>query len=656
MKLVKLTLTNFKGVRSLTIEPDGKSVSIYGTNASGKTTVCDAISWLLFDKGSNAEPGFNPKTYGADGEEIHNLNNRVDGTFQLDDKTIITLAKDQSENWVKKRGSTSESFSGNQTDYYIDGVPVKKSEYESRINEICPIDKAQILSHPLYFAKTLDWKKRREILLNVCGDITDAEVINNSEEMRSLTKYLLKPGSSEQFYTVDECMKIASAKAKDIRKRLDEIPARIDEATKAFNDTTGYDFEKINATISSLQEKINEAISEKSSISESTVNIAFQQRMAEIQKEITLGTAKFIQSKNERLDDDRNRIREMKSEYNDLISDIQILKKSAETNEKRKTAMQTLREQLVSEYRNEESKQWGGNTSCPTCGQALPESQIESARAKFNITKSENLQAIRNRLETECSKAMISALVDNITATLEKVDELEKQAEEIKIRFVSAEDAIAPAESQTYESTDECAKLKAEISEIKQQLASDTQDISQAKNAVQAKIDALQAEHDAEVRKLLVLQANEQQQNRIAELEKEESDLQAAAEDAEYCLHLCEVFITTKVSMLDHKINNKFQRIRFRLFDKQINGGIKECCDVMIPSQEGLIPFTSANDASKFNAGLEIIATLSEFWGIEMPILVDNAERVVNLLQIGPQVIRLVVSADDQQLRMEVSE
>lgn len=656
MKLVKLTLTNFKGVRSLTLEPNGKNVSIYGTNASGKTTVCDAISWLLFDKGSNAEPGFNPKTYGADGEEIHNLNNRVDGTFQLDDKTIITLAKDQSENWVKKRGNTSESFSGNQTAYYIDGVPVKKNEYESRINEICPIDKAQILSHPLYFAKTLDWKKRREILLEVCGDITDSDVINSSEEMRGLTQYLLKPGSSEQFYTVDECMKIASAKAKDIRKRLDEIPARIDEATKALSDITEYDPDKINANISSLQQKINEATSEKMAISESTVSSVLRQRLAEIQTKIAVGRSDFIQSKNERLESDRNRIRELKSKYNDLISEAQEFKKSAETDGKRKATMQTVREAMVNDYRSEESKQWVGDTSCPTCGQALPESQIASAKAKFNIDKSERLQNIRNRMETECSKAMISALVDNIAYALDRAAELEKQAEETKILLDTAENAIAPAESQAYESTDEYTNLTAEISKIEQQLASDTQDISQAKNAVQAKIDSLRDEYNSEYHKLLVLQANEQQQTRIAELEKEESDLQAAAEDTEHCLHLCEVFITTKVSMLDHKINNKFQRIRFRLFEKQINGGIKECCDVMIPSREGLIPFTSANDASKFNAGLEIIATLADFWGIEMPILVDNAERVVKLLQIEPQVIRLVVSADDNQLRMEIAE
>ena len=83
MQLMKLTLSNFKGIRSLEFEPAGRNAAVYGTNGSGKTTLFDALTWLLFDKASTGEPNFSPKTRGADGEEVHNLNHYVKGIFRL---------------------------------------------------------------------------------------------------------------------------------------------------------------------------------------------------------------------------------------------------------------------------------------------------------------------------------------------------------------------------------------------------------------------------------------------------------------------------------------------------------------------------------------------------------------------------------------------
>ena len=76
----------------------------------------------------------------------------------------------------------------------------------------------------------------------------------------------------------------------------------------------------------------------------------------------------------------------------------------------------------------------------------------------------------------------------------------------------------------------------------------------------------------------------------------------------------------------------------------------------MAQTSQGLKLFSDANDAAKLNAGLEIIDVLSRYWGIEMPVFVDNAESVVYLQKIAPQVIRLVVSEADERLRVETNE
>ena len=138
------------------------------------------------------------------------------------------------------------------------------------------------------------------------------------------------------------------------------------------------------------------------------------------------------------------------------------------------------------------------------------------------------------------------------------------------------------------------------------------------------------------------------------ELEKEEKQLSKEYEQLEKGLYLCESFIKAKVSMLDSNINSRFSSVKFRLFTEQINGGIKEDCEVMIPGPNNqLVPYGFANNAARINAGLEIINTLSDAFEATLPVFIDNAESVTKLIDSKAQLIRLVVSENDKKLRME---
>ncbi|HZK21089.1 MAG TPA: AAA family ATPase, partial [Oscillospiraceae bacterium] len=133
MKLINLTLTNFKGVKEFVLDANGRSVSVFGDNATGKTTLADAQSWLLFDKDSKGTKNFSPKTKDENGQDLHNIENIVFGQYQLDDGSTVSFKKAFSEVWKKKRGTATPEFSGHTTDYFIDGVPVKANEYADRV-------------------------------------------------------------------------------------------------------------------------------------------------------------------------------------------------------------------------------------------------------------------------------------------------------------------------------------------------------------------------------------------------------------------------------------------------------------------------------------------------------------------------------------------
>lgn len=196
MRLISLSLNNFKGIRNFTLDAQGEDVSVYGDNATGKTTLSDAFMWLLFDKDSANRKDFEIKTLGPDGKPEHGLDHSVEAVLELEDGSHLALKKVFKEKWTKKRGSATAEFTGHTTDHFIDGVPVKKGEYDARIANIASEDIFKLLTSPTYFNEHLHWQDRREILLQVCGDISDGDVLDslatlqNKDQMLALTNIL----------------------------------------------------------------------------------------------------------------------------------------------------------------------------------------------------------------------------------------------------------------------------------------------------------------------------------------------------------------------------------------------------------------------------------------------------------------------------------
>ena len=227
IKLLKLTIRNFKGIKSLDINFDGKNAEILGTNGTGKTTILDAYLWLLTDKDSQGQSNFEIKTVDPKTKEtIEKLNHEVEAVFQVNGKTV-SLKKIYKENWVKKRGSNNESFSGHTTDYFVNDVPTNKKEYEGFISaNIGSLDKVQILSNLRYFNEDLDWKKRRKILADISGvesfeDYMDGIDVQSGNIDTSLLKEDLEDKTPEDY------QKQLKAQMKGINDEIKEIPARI---------------------------------------------------------------------------------------------------------------------------------------------------------------------------------------------------------------------------------------------------------------------------------------------------------------------------------------------------------------------------------------------------------------------------------------------
>jgi DNA repair exonuclease SbcCD ATPase subunit len=658
MKLLSIKLENFQGIRNLEMNLAGRNASIYGDNATGKTTIYNALTWLLFDKASTAAKNFTPKTKGAEGD-LHNLDHSAEAVFETDDGRQICLKKTFKEVYKKKRGSAQEEFSGHTVDYTINGVPAKEKEYNACILDLCGGDteKTKMLAMPDYFPEQLPWDERRKILLEVCGDISDEDILAANPELKELPAYLKLPGNTDKRYTIDEYRKVAAARRKEINRQLTEIPARIDEASKSVPDTAGLDEAKIQSRISDLEAERDQLIQEKADAGRAdAASTAIRQQIAEVRIKLAEAEAAHIKAEQEKTAgireqalSEQQKVAKIKREIEDLTEEIKRKDATA-------SRMDTLRGQLLEEYQKVSAQVWDeGQAICPTCGQHLPEERVEHMRGEFNLRKSEKLAEINARGKAEASKEKIASLREEIKALetqreecLGKKDAAEKQAEALSQSI--------PAPTQ-FKATLEYYDLNQKLSGLTAQLENTGSAVTEAQAAIETKIRAVNNAIQAERDKLLQLAEAERRRQRITELENQEASLGAEFEELEKGLYLCDLFTKAKVSALTDRINSRFKSVRFRLFQDQLNGGLKEDCEVMVPTDDGrMVPYAFANNAARINAGLEIIGTLADFWNVSLPVFIDNAESVTRLAEpSGMQIIRLVVSEEDKNLRLEVA-
>ncbi len=249
--LNSLKLKNFKGIKDLTID-FSNITNIFGENATGKTTINDAFTWLLFDKDSKDRTSFEIKTLDSNNNVIHGLEHEVTGVLNVDGKNI-TLSKIYKEKWTKRRGEAEKQLTGHETIYSIDEVPVKKKEYQEFINNIIHENLFKLITNPLYFSTNMKWQDGRTTLLDIIGDITDEKVVNYKNDLKPLLELL---GDKD----IDTLKKSIQARKRKLNDEIKAIPIRIDEANNSIKeiDFEALEFRKrgIVSGIKSLEEQL----------------------------------------------------------------------------------------------------------------------------------------------------------------------------------------------------------------------------------------------------------------------------------------------------------------------------------------------------------------------------------------------------------------
>ena len=640
IRLKTLHLENFKCHKSLTIDFGGNNVSIYGDNATGKTSVYDSLTWLLFGKDSagNGEKNIEIKPLAPDGSvKDHQAITEVEAVLLADGEEIC-LKRTYKEAWSTKRGSSEATYDGNTSEYYVDGVPCKASAYKARVAELVDEEQFRLLTTVSYFPDKLPWQKRREALFSLFGALDDRQIMETDERFAPLMQAMGK-------LPLADFKKVVTQKRKGFMATRDEVPARISECEKTISDLSGTDFDGAEAQLSILNGRLNSLNAEM---------LAIEQNTAVQRKEIELKKAKLDLEAIER--DNANFRHAQENNYPSIAGLEAELRRARNglNTEKRSLDMHLLEIQRCDERISEARQRWkqinaeqySESDTCPTCGQKLPQERILDSVKRFAEDKKRRLDELV-KLSEGYKSDMERAKADE-QDSIKYIQEFELDVQKIEERLRRAKEA----ETLISDMPDYAEKKNASqaaVTAIGAELAKLQEDAASAASGLKSRMSEVKAEISRVSGIAGLRNAYEYAQRRIQELRE---DAQAAADNLsqlDRMLYLMEEFSRYKASFVENGINDKFRIARFRLFREQANGGVEDRCDV---TYDG-VPYIGLNNGMKINAGIDIINTLSRAYGVTVPLFVDNAESVTKLEECGCQVIRLVVSEMDKELRIE---
>lgn len=648
IKLVKLMLKNFKGIKELAINFEALT-TILGENGTGKSTIFDAFMWILFGKDSHGRSDFEIQTLDPNNNVIHGLEHSVSLVLNIDG-THKTLKRTLKERWVKPNGKAEKEFKGCTTDFEVDEIPVKQKEYQSIINGIIDENLFKMITSPLYFPN-MNWQKQREILLDIIGDISEESVINYNSKLKPLLP-LLTDG-------VDNFNKRVKASIAKLKEEVKSIPARIDECNNNIKVIDAAALEVKKESVLGYINSLDEQIADISKVS--CEKLKLQKELFKLTDELAEKRNNAYLESIKPLSDIQNKINETRNKVKDAAFNIRNYKNKRERIckyiegmkeelEKLKSEKQTL----LKEYHFEYDKIFEFDTElvcCPHCGREYDVDKIQEIKAdalfKFNKSK-ENVLA---RITIKGKK-----VAADITDFAEKIKNNENDAESLRLKVIEleAQKSNLDAELEKFE------KEKESLTHTKIIKFEGEEELQVRINKLQSEMDKLKFNDNNELKaKKKTFQdeleeinialgkkdVNEDLKKRIEELNEEEKKLQIKIAELEDKLYLSEEFIRTKVELLEDSINKKFKgAVTFKLFENQINGGLSETCEALING----VPFSDANTASKINAGLSILNTLCEHYGVYAPVFIDNAESINQIIHTDSQLIRLVVSLNEE--------
>lgn len=652
----ELHLRNFRGARDVRVSFTAGTNIVCGDNGTGKSTLMDAFLWLLFGKDAEERKDCEIKRIEA-GETLRRTDATVECRLDVDGQQN-TLRRSLREVWSKPRGATEPVFKGNETEYTINDVPKKMSEFDAWVAEhLAPADVFRLLTDADCFPR-LKWEKQREKLFELAGGVDEEAVKASVDGLADLLARL-----SDK--SLEDYKRELAARKRKLRKALEEIPARSDQTRLMIPTTDARDvWERKLADVDARLADLNREAADFAA-RERARGAEARRRVEEVEALKTRMARRTAELRRAAIEE-AERLNEGRRQVEVRLQDLQAAEATATRRLKDATAevdelalrinqKEEACERLRAAWYAESARPYTGDTVCPHCLQALPEEMQRDNRSRFEESKRERLSQIQT--DGHRTKAEITRLEEEMKTAEARVDraagdafDAEASAEILREELAEMPDRVEPAAVDPM--ADEAYRAMAEELERLEADAPQTLPASETNGgeAITARLATLNRERDTIRRGLSDCDTADSLRAEIRRLDEEARALAQQLSDADRDEDTMRRYTRARIEAMEQRVNSLFRTVRFRLFEYTNEGGEVDTC-VPLVGADG-VPYPVANTAAQVWAGLEIIRVLQQHAGVSAPVFVDGAERVTHFPEMDHQAILLRVVEGVRPMRV----
>lgn len=630
MKILKIELTNFKGCKSAEYD-FGNKTNVYGMNGTGKTTIADAILWVFADK-NYANEKFGAKVRNVLEEalnpvvkiwfEHNNIEYDVEKSQKLTVKNRNGIESKKTENYYKWKG-----------------IEINQKTFFKHVEEIgIDLENFTMLVNPIDF---LNRKQAdvRKVIMSMAGSFLDIDIalkLGTAPDVASLL-------DSRTLEEIEATAKGTITKLKsNFGKNGEIIDAKIESLLESKTDNL--DRAKIEQEKEQIETEIAKIQTESSLSITKTANKNAIERVLKELKEKYLNQLNII-------------FTTTNSVYNAKVAELKTIKNTylnAENNIRNRNNEKDYSVKKIAEIEAKikelEAKEIEVDEKCPTCGQELPKVDVLHTKQRLEQQKVAEIGKLNELIKSEQNR--IQGIEKTISDNQVILDESNVEIKEKELEltntphFNSTNEIVFTDYPELVSLVEEIKKKEAEIK--------DDSDGSDKFSAMSNRLAILENELKHLESQLTLIKNNESIDKRIEDYKQEKVEMVNQKLYNEKLLHQINLINRAKNEIVVDEINNRFKKVKWKLFDYLMNGDYKEICEPMIDDKP---LFSSVNTGLRIEAEIDILDGLQNFYEQNLPIIIDNAECLDSnskeKLTTNRQLILLNVSNIDKELRVE---
>lgn len=662
----KICLRYFKGVENKEISLGDHVSVIKGRNGIGKSTIADAISWVLFGTNQAGATKFGIKTKDKDGKEIEDVAHSVEISLSVLDEEggmmcyVLTRTLTETR---KDDGSVTNNYT-----YKVNGEVETAGDFKKTVDDICPEEVFRLCSSPYSFTQ-MDWSEQRKRLNEMFG-VPSVEDVTGGDKKYDVIKELLEKED------IDKVLKHLNYKRKEVQKSLDEVPVRLEALKNVLPKTEDWaDIEKrikekgqeIAATRKSLNTIDNggaDLIRKQQNIS--TLNLDHKRkRIMEESAQRKLG--EIIKTNAEAKTACKKAVAEAEQNIEDLKQKLKSFDRALEKCDARMNELDAANADGKEKWKLIKARTWEWNEDdafCPICKQALPENQVQKIME-------ESKKAFLNSQAADLKK-----LGDDAARIKEEVKKCEENTEYFKTQQKATQTQLDKAEAELIEARkaleEQTKKEEDKVSvetlladkpeykqvcdrikkiEAEQENPADegmSEEDKKLKADLEKKLKDLESEREVLASRLAVKAQWEKVNAQIVGLQEDRAQWKEQIDGLDEKIKAASDFQKRSCEVLEENVNRRFKLVKWKMFRRQLDGTEKPWCECSVDG----VPYSDLNTAAKINAGLDITNVLKRHYEVDVPCVIDNAETVLEPLYDGGQQIRLTVT-EDEEMRIE---